>query len=225
MTDSPAKTYLRSMLEINPVWQSGSALQLRRQTLKLSNHDRRQSGTDSDSVDDMMSKHQNRAKARESVAHLQKQFFHLSDEELTMGLANLNADDVPELAPTIRRLKTAADERNSFVTMLADKKYDRELVIALGKSVVLPPSDAGYVREKFIQNLTTKNSRKRARETSLKIQKAYPNLFQLERDWLTTLQDRKASGPMSSGTSLLSFRVLFFGTLIAYQIAKLFLRD
>ncbi|WP_236623635.1 hypothetical protein [Rhodopirellula baltica] len=226
MSDSPAKTYLRSMLDINPVWQSASALQLRRKTLRMPNHDRRQTGVDSDSVDDMVAKHQNRAKARETVSHLQQHFFHLSDEELSTGLASLNAEEVPELAPTIRRLQIAASERNSFVTMLADKKFDRELVIALGKSVVLPQSDAGYVREKFIQNLTTKNSRKRARETSLKIQKAYPNLFALERDWLTTLQNSKASGPMKSGgASLLNYRVLFFGTLIAYQIAKIFLMD
>lgn len=214
------------MLEINPVWQSGSALQLRRSTLGMPNHDRRQTGGQSDSVDDMVAKYQNRAKTRETVSHLQKQFFHLSDEELSSSLASLNADEVPELAPTIRRLQTAANERNSFVEMLADKKFDRELVIALGKSVVLPRSDAGYVREKFIQNLTTKSSRKRARQTCLQMEKAYPNLFALERDWLTTLQNSKTSGPMSSGgASLLSFRVLFFGTLIAYQIARLFLMD
>ncbi|MCR9207209.1 MAG: hypothetical protein NXI28_03190 [bacterium] len=226
MADSPSNGYLRSMLDINPVWQSASALQLRRKTLRMPNHDRRQSGVDSDSVDDMVAKHQKRAKARETVTHLQQKFFHLSDDELSSGLASLNAEEVPELAPTIRRLQTAASERNSFVTMLDDKKFDRELVIALGTSVVLPQSDAGYVREKYIQNLTTKSSRKRARETSLKIQKAYPNLFALERDWLTTLQNSKSSGPMKSGgASLLNFRVLFFGTLIAYQIAKLFLMD
>ncbi|MFG0266645.1 MAG: hypothetical protein ACF8AM_16085, partial [Rhodopirellula sp. JB055] len=191
MTDSPAKAYLRSMLDINPVWQSASALQLRRKTLRLPNHDPRQSGVDADSVDDMVVQHQKRAKARETVTHLQKQFFHLSDDELDSALSSLSTAEVPELAPTIRRLQTAASERNSFVTMLNDKKFDRELVIALGKSVVLPQSDAGYVREKFIQNLTTKSSRKRARETSLKIQKAHPNLFALERDWLTTLQNTK----------------------------------
>ncbi|WDQ15675.1 hypothetical protein [Rhodopirellula sp. P2] len=224
MPESAAQTYLRSMLEINPVWQSASALQLRRKTLRLPNHDPRQ--TDADSVDDMVAKHQRRAQARETVAHLQKQFFHLSDEELESGITSVNATEVPELAPTIRRLQTAARERNSFVAMLADQRFDRELVIALGKSVVLPQSDAGYIREKFIQNLTTKSSRKRARDTSLKIQKSYPNLFGLERDWLTTLQNTKASGPMIAGeSSLLNFRVLFFGTLIAYQIVKIFLME
>jgi hypothetical protein len=214
------------MLEINPVWQSASALQLRRKTLRLPNHDPRQTGMDTDSVDDMVSQHQSRVRARETVTHLQKQFFHLSDEELDSGISNLDPKEVPELAPTIRRLQTAARERHSFVAMLADKHFDRELVIALGKSVVLPQSEAGYVREKYIQNLTTKTSRKRARDTSLKIQKSYPNLFALERDWLTTLQNTKTSGPMVTGdSSLLNFRTLFFGTLITYQIIKLFLMD
>ncbi|MCC9640853.1 hypothetical protein LOC71_01100 [Rhodopirellula sp. JC740] len=223
MTTPSTAEYLKTMLEINPVWQSASALQLRRQKLGLPNHESQSSGEES--FEEAMANHETRKQARESVATLQKQFFHLSDDELSQRLSELNPKSTPELSATIHRLKTAASERNSFVDLLADDSFDRELVVSLGKAIVLPSSEAGYVRERYLQSLTTKSVRKKAASTSKRIAAQYPALFELERDWLLTLQNPKTSGPASARyTDWGSFRLWFIVIIVVLQIIRIIAR-
>lgn len=76
---------------------------------------------------------------------------------------------------------------------------------AFKTAVVLPQSDAGFVRERFTGQIPTKKDLTAIRKAVEKIQQNYPTLYALERDFFETLRKLKLTKRKSSEAFDLGF--------------------
>ena len=219
-----AKAYLHDVLELNPIWQSGQILQRRRDLLGISSQqsDATLVQANDDAIDQQRLLRM-RERGRERLKHLQTKFFELSESELSAALDELTPEKFPDLAATVARLRVAAQHRDTRVALFHEPNLDSNMIHALGWILVSPPSDAGFSRESYIQSLTTSKKVRLARESANFLSQNYPLLFQLERDWLTTIanQTMPSSGTLGNaawkpkmGTSHWILVVIVIGILV-----------
>ena len=189
---SKAQAYLREMFQMNPVWQSRQIVSFRRETLGLKSIAPDQPA----SHEDHARIERGRERAKKLLKHLQDNFFQMELERLQEELQSINTDLFPELSPIVERLRVATRHRDELISLHEDASLDKELLRAFGGAIILPPAEAGFVREQYLQSLKSGSQIRKARRTANYFKQRLPDLFGLERDWLTTVSDfsRKGGG-------------------------------
>ena len=132
-----------------------------------------------------------RQAAKTQIASVQREFWKLPLADLKRQLESLDVRKLPELAPVVNRLRTAAACRGEFPRLMQESWMDTKLFEAFKTAVVLPPVDAGTVRERFLSRITEKNQLKKIQTAVKKIEADFPVLYALERDWFQTLKGYK----------------------------------
>ncbi|MDX1925053.1 MAG: hypothetical protein SFV81_00965 [Pirellulaceae bacterium] len=132
-----------------------------------------------------------RQAAKGQIAILQREFWKLPLPDLKRQLESLDIRKLPELAPVVNRLRTAAACRGEFPRLMQESWMDSKLFEAFKTAVVLPPVDAGMVRERFLSRVTDKNHLKKLQTAVKKIESEFPVLYALEADWFQTLKGFK----------------------------------
>lgn len=194
--------YLKRALQLNPVWRAADVIELRSRALGLARLDRPQSEVDSVDVARL------RQAAKEQIAHVQTNFWKIPLESLKRTLEFIDVQRLPELAPVVNRLRTAAACRGEFPRLSQAAWMDSALFEAFKTAVVLPPADAGAVRERFLNRIEDKRQLKRIKTAVSRIESEYPILFALERDWFHTLKNYKLHrAPVMDGASGASFEM------------------
>ena len=64
---------------------------------------------------------------------------------------------------------------------------DNGLFHAFKTAIVLPPAEAGYQREKFIQTIANRKQLKSVKKAVKYIREDHELLYELERDWFETI--------------------------------------
>jgi hypothetical protein len=187
-----ARRYLDQAFAMNPVWESARLLDLRRQTLGLSRHDNSQVAALA--YEDAQLQ---REIVRRQVIAAQKEFWQLPIDQLQRSLSAIDVQDVPDFAPVVNRLKTAASCRGEFPKLAQLKGMDMGLFNAFKSSVVKPPADAARVKERFLQSIEDRKQLKQVQKAAKLIQREYPILYALEKDWFATLSKAKRRSSMS----------------------------
>lgn len=187
-TESPRRTaaYLRTILGMNPVWESEQILLARRKALALS------VTAAGDQCSESTDQRASRKEGLERLKHVQEKFFELSDPILMSKLDALDANRHPELAASVIRLKACAKRRQQILSMFDDRVLNQDLVAALCNSLTMPQSEARLRREEYIRSLSTRRRLRQARRSAKRIRNSYPEVFELDRDWLTIVGGLKA---------------------------------
>lgn len=204
MTDSGTKAidpgeyreYLKGAFAFNPMWQSKEVLDLRRKTFGLSRVD------GDDATEDVAARREKSHAVRQHLRQLQNHFWTMPLDQLQRSLLNIDVQQMPELAPVVKRLRTAAACRGEFPKLASVRGMDMALFNAFRRIVVLPPAEAGYIREQFIQSLYNRARVKDVRRAIRVIKTDYSILYGLERDFFSTLENLKrprAVGQASQG--------------------------
>ncbi len=184
---SAASRYLRRALVLNPVWESGTICDLRSRALKRPRLDRTEQ-TSTNEVEVAAA----RSTATRVIDNVQKQFWKLPIDDLNSQLSSIRVDVLPELEPVINRLRNMAKQRPEFPRVSQEPWMTPELFQALKKSAVLPPTEAGYVRERFLRKIENKKELRKIQRAASEIESAYPGLYDLQRDWFGTLRKQKS---------------------------------
>ncbi|MEM6692201.1 MAG: hypothetical protein AAF664_22420 [Planctomycetota bacterium] len=222
------RRYLKAVLEKNPIWQSDEILELRRKALRLKPAVRLKKASDSQSKD-----YQQRDAMRRAVELIQREFWSMPLNELQRRLEAIDTRRAPDQAPVIKRLRTTASCRGEFPKMAKMPSMHLGLFRAFKTAVVLPPADAGYVREQFLRSINDRKEFKQIKRSIASLEKQYPMLYALERDWFQNIRSRKkppkaeSSGGWGSQASEGTGVLEFFSTpvLIAvFLIGKMVLR-
>ena len=180
-----ARRYLEAAFKLNPVWQARQIVDLRARVLRLQRLDRTESREDAAEVAKL------REAARKRVAQIQQEFWKMPIDGLKRQLHSIDVAQLPELAPVLKRLQTAAACRGAFPQLAQERWMEAKLFRAFKSAVVLPPGEAGFIKEKFIARIRDRKQLKKIQRAARKIETDYPLLHALERDWFTTLEKQK----------------------------------
>ncbi|MCG8649992.1 MAG: hypothetical protein MI861_09165, partial [Pirellulales bacterium] len=217
--DGPQR-YLRKAFAFNPMWQSKEFLELRRGKLGL------KSVANDLSADEITRRQGRRHAVKQHVKQIQNHFWTMPLDQLQQMLQAIDIEEMPELAPLVKRLRTTATCRADFPRMGAARGMDLSLFNAFRKVVVLPPAEAGYIREQFIQSLHHPSRLRDVRRAIRVIESDYSILFGLERDWFLTLsQLRKSQVVRQNGESGMDVsNVSWFAWIIVFVLLRALLR-
>ncbi|GAB5403229.1 MAG: hypothetical protein Aurels2KO_14600 [Aureliella sp.] len=206
---SAASRYIERALSLNPVWESAAICDLRSRALKRPRLDRIQQDSASKAAAAAA-----RSAANQTIENVQKQFWKLPVDELNDQLSSVRIDLLPELEPVVSRLQSMARHRSAFPPLSQESWMPTELFQALKKSAVLPPTEAGFVRERFLRKIENKNQLRQIQQAAVKLESAYPALYELQRDWFETLRKQKRitkKVDLESGSGGFEFSLPEFG--------------
>lgn len=184
--DQATARYLKRALALNPVWESAAVCDLRSRAFKKPRLDRT---TDSDTNQNAIVRA--RKSANTTLQRLQSEFWKLPIDELNTQLSSIEVELLPELQPVINRMRKIAEHRSDFPPLSQESWMVPELFQALKKSAVLPPTEAGYVRERFLRRIKSRQQLRRIKTAAKRLESAYPALYEIQRDWFQTLQKQK----------------------------------
>ena len=148
-------------------------------------------------------------------------------DQLQRSLLEIDVKQMPELTPVVKRLRTAAACRGEFPKLAATKGMDMPLFNAFRKIVVLPPAEAGYIREQFIQSLADRARVRDVRRAIRIIGSQYSILYGLERDWFSTLEGLKKPrviGESGDGGGFELPEISWFGWVLIFIALRAVLR-
>ena len=184
---SKERSYLQNALRLNPIFESAECLALRRALLGVER-------VDKVDVTSREERNQQREALRRQIGMVQSEFWRLPLDQLQRSLSALDTRNCPEFAPVVNRLRTAAACRGEFPKLGQMAGMHAGLFNTFKSSVVLPPVDAARVKERFLRSIQDKKQLKEIRKASRLIQKTYPILYALERDWFGTIAKLKLYG-------------------------------
>jgi hypothetical protein len=184
-TPESHQRYLKHAFQLNPVWRAADVIDLRARALKKTRLDNNRSKEELANVGVL------RQAAKAQIATLQREFWKLPLTDLKRQLESLDVRKLPELAPVVNRLRTAAACRGEFPRLMQESWMDAKLFEAFKTAVVLPPVDAGAVRERFLSRVTNKNQLKKLQAAVKKMATEFPVLYALEADWFQTIKGFK----------------------------------
>ena len=214
--------YLKAMFGLNPMWQAPQVLALRRRALGIQPAVKQ---TTSKSTVELARIREN---VKQRVRKIQNEFWSLPLDRLQSQIKAVHNQRVPEFVPTINRLKQTAACRGEFPTIAQAKVMDMGLFRAFKTAVVLPPAEAGYERERFLQSIRDGKRLKKVKKATKFIRTNYPMLYALEKDWFETILAMKKPASTTSTSQRSEFSIelpeIGWGTwiLISFALRVLF---
>lgn len=181
--------YLQRMFAMHPMWQATQMLELRRKALGI-----KTVAKSANSAEDTAKLAELRARTKAKIKSIQKEFWKMPLDQLKRNLEKLPVQRVPEFQPVVTRLRTAAACRAQFPALTQSKSMDMDLFRAFKSAVVLPPAEAGYQREKFLQKIRDKKHLKQVQKAVKHIRSDHDVLYELEKDWFETILTLKKPG-------------------------------
>lgn len=204
MISERERDYLQTTLRMNPMFESGKILTLRRTLLQRERLDHEDAIANDD-------RRNQRDALRAHIRIIQRDFWKLPIDELDQLIGALETKNFPELGPIANRLRTVAKCRVDFPKLGQTPGMDMGLFNAFKSIVVLPPGDAVRVKSQFARSIPDKKHLKEIQKGVQVVQREFPHLMDLERDWFTTLANmtRVSATAQSNATGLESVKNAF----------------
>jgi hypothetical protein len=177
MTQTDSKEYAQAMLRLNPYNSAQQIVERRARYLGLDNQATTKAGAHAQLP-------RRRQTAETALAQIRSDFWISPLPQIQSRLAALKLEGMPDLAASATRLAHAAEVRPEFERLYAEHKIDKPFVDALRQIVVLPPAAAGQIKDQQEHELSRWRKRRSAKRTVRFIARNYPQIDQLERDWL-----------------------------------------
>ncbi|QDT88447.1 hypothetical protein [Gimesia algae] len=220
MTDSRETEYVKQLLQMNPLEQPLEILSLRHDFLKPQTGGR-------PIVDASLSIFERKEQTLKNMEALRKCLWKLDDESLRAQVEAIDISEFPDLAISYSRLKAAADHRDSFRQLRQHRHCFPEFFNQFCGLVSASPQKATERRAECMEasrkgSFDTRNrSPKDYYRIAHSIQQELPELYQLEKPWLShILSKRDASNVFGFGEAVLAIVVLLV-VLCAYYISKM----
>jgi hypothetical protein len=195
-----AVEYLKQVLTLNPLAEAETILDHRHRLLGTAT---RQPPTRA--ADGVKSSEQ-REIALRVIDDVRAKFWSLPLESLRSQLDAVDFRPFPELKMAADRLRLVATFRPDFPRLAQHPKTHLSLFGFFKNAIVLPPREAGAYKERCLQNLSNSDALKICKKMVRTMQKDFPDLYQLEPDWLgQILKLKRAHGDVyirSSGDSI-----------------------
>ncbi len=184
--DAVATTYIREMLELNPMWQAPQIIRRRHELWR--GYEAPTLAPNASLPVDTNADQRLRHRARQCLESLQKNFYQLPEAKLWQSIGALESDRLPEYAATAARLRVVANLRGELVETMRETG-DAKFAYSLQRALIAPPAESGTLREQYIESLISEQRVAMAVETVRQYASVHPQIYELERDWFDTLLD------------------------------------
>jgi hypothetical protein len=114
---------------------------------------------------------------------------------LRESLAQLQADDFPDIESVVRRLSIVAGHRDQIPRIINHKSFDGDFLSVFKEVLIAAPRDAAVAKERTLAAFGTAKVRKRGTKMIQLVERELPYLYDLESGWLKTLVGAQASKP------------------------------
>ncbi len=194
MTQIDSKKYAQAMLRLNPYNSAQQIVEQRARYLGLENQASTKPGADAELP-------RRRQTAEAALAEIRSDFWLSPLPQIQSRLAALKLEGMPDLAASATRIARAAEVRPEFERLYAEHKIDKQFVDALRQILVLPPTAAGQRKDQQEEELSRWRKRRSAKKTVRLINRNYPQIYQLDREWFNHIAtaSRIASTNCSAG--------------------------
>jgi hypothetical protein len=181
-----ATTYIREMLELNPMWQAPQIIRRRHELWR--GYEAPVLAPNASLPVDTTADQRLRNRARQCLESLQTNFYQLPETKLWQFIGALESDRLPEYAATAARLRAVANVRGELIDTLRETT-DAKFAYSLQRALVSPPAESGTLREQYIESLISERRIAKAIEMVRRYVSVHPQIYELERDWFDTLLD------------------------------------
>ena len=218
MTQTDPKKYAQAMLRLNPYNSAQQIVEQRARYLGLENQASTRPGADAELP-------RRRQTAEAALAEIRSDFWISPLPQIQSRLAALKLEGMPDLAASATRMARAAEVRPEFERLYAERKINKPFVDALRQIVVLPPAAAGQTKDQQEHELSRWRKRRSAKKTVRFINRNYPQIYQLEREWFNHIasarriaRSRQSASPVkgssASNQSWLWLLIVFISFLL-----------
>ena len=176
MTQTDSKKYAQALLRLNPYQSAQQIVEQRARYLRLENQASTKPGADAELP-------RRRQTAEAALAKIRSDFWISPLPQIQSRLAALNLEGTPDLAAAATRLARAAKVRPEFERLDSEHKINKQFVDALRQIVVLPPAAARQTKDEQENQPWRWRKGLSAKKTMRFINKNYPQIYQLEREW------------------------------------------
>lgn len=177
--------YLAQALTMNPLEESDAILALRAEHLGLQ-------PKAASLGEQSWQREQRREQLAKRINQLRYHFWSLPIQQLRAELDHADVSGLPELQPAVDRLRIVSFCRADFPRLAQHPKTQLDLFNLLKHVAVLPPRTASTVKENFLRSVKTAGQLNDCRRMIRMMKREFPQLYQLESDWLTQLDHRKS---------------------------------
>jgi len=184
MTQTDPKKYAQAMLLLNPYNSAQQIVEQRARYLGLENQASTKRGTDAEV-------RRRRQTAEAALSEIRLDFWISPLPQIKSSLAALTLEGVPDLAASATRMARAAEVRPEFERLYAEHKINTQFVDALRQILVLPPAAAGQRKDQQEHELYRWRKRRSAKHTVRFINRNYPQIYELEREWFNHIASAK----------------------------------
>ncbi len=176
MTQTDSKKYAQALLRLNPYNSAQQIVERRARYLGLENQASTKPGADAGLP-------LRRQTAEAALAEIRSDFWISPLPQIQSRLAALKLEGMPDLAASATRLAQCAEVRPEFERLHAEHEVNKPFVDALRQILVLPPAAAGQRKDQQEHELCRWPKRRSAKRTVRFINRNYPQIYQLEREW------------------------------------------
>lgn len=124
-----------------------------------------------------------RVQIRQQLDQLRDKFWVTPPEHLLELLDGLNVAPYPELKVSVARMRKLCRVKPLVEKLSIRKKKDINFINTFKRIFLLPPREAGKIKERYLRNLATNQAIDMVQSTVRTIQEKYPQLYEVESDW------------------------------------------
>jgi hypothetical protein len=213
MTQTDSKKYAQALLRLNPYNSAQQIVEQRARYLGIE----KQAFTKPDAE-----LPRRRQTAEAALAEIRAEFWISPLPQIQSRLAALKLEGMPDLAASATRMARAAEVRPELERLYAERKTNKPFVDALRQILVLPPAAAGQRKDQQEDELSRRRRRRSAKKTVRLINRNYPQIFQLEREWFNHIASAsRSAGPVKDSSASNRLWLWLLAVLISFLLKML----
>lgn len=187
--------YVERALRTNPLEESAAIIRRRSRLLGLEGGPTKQAA-----AKPLIEPGVQRQNLIKRIESLRAGFWTMQLGTLRESLAQLDAENFPDVEAVVRRLSTVAKHRDQIPRILGNKAFDADFFKIFKEVLISAPRDSAVMKERSLATFGDSKLRRRGTKMIKLIERELPYLYELESQWLKSLvaQRGKPKAPAAS---------------------------
>lgn len=208
-----AQSYVREMLELNPLFRSPQIMRRRREIWNAGEASGFSSLADPANhtepanraayVVDPQAERELTARAKTCVVKLRTKFYELPDETLQKYLRVISSPQVPQYSAASLRLRAVAAQRETLL-QATEETGDVKFAYSLQFAMIGTAAQSGALREQYIESMIAERRVVEGGRIVKNFVERHPEIYAIDHDWFDALLDPANQRDWSANYSTLS---------------------
>ena len=184
--------HMARLLQMNPIHEGGEIICARNELLALAANKNGAMKTDTKRAVPAEDQRADRRKLLDQLESVRGQFWTVPIEELNNQLDALHSGGFVDLEAAVARLRIVAENRPRFPALAGKPGFDNIFFASFKEVLARSARDTVVLREQILGTLRVRSRRNAVRRMVQLLKTEMPGIYELESDWLDTLQRQKS---------------------------------